>query len=278
MPRWLARELPVSSLSPVSSSIRFTPKARTLERAILTSGRIVSTAASTPISVSFLVTNNSVLPCSCSACVGIALGNQVGVAYGNVCSIDLCAYPLTRHGLKALWLRESKAMGDRFSSDCLSQWMLRIPLTACREAQEVIGRVVIQRNNVADLWTPKGDRARLVDEQHIGMRQQFQVLPCLDEQAALGSHANRGEHGNRGRQGQRAGAGDDQDRCGREWIATDDEGERRDDSYNRQKVRRESIRQALHVGPVRFGFLHQLDDLAKSGIRANMGGTQTHTA
>ena len=152
--------------------------------------------------------------------------------------------------------------------------MLGSTLHICSQSQDFLLRParIRQGTHVGQSRAAKGQRACLVDDHGIHLRGLLQVLAALDEDSVAGRAPNAGHDGYRDTDHERAWAADDQQGQGELRVVGDQADQNGADHDGRRVPATEFLQEGLGFRAVILGVLDTVNDLGKSGIRADVHG------
>ena len=171
---------------------------------------------------------------------------------------------------KSLWLRYLNASARRTLENSFGQRMRRASVCRSRKAQKIVlieGRV--KGLNLYDLRLIRGQRAGLIKDHRVGLRQQLQIEAALDQNAAPRGAGDCGNHDERCRQAKLCRRCEDQQRHHLRDIARDEEYADQKDQNDRDQPARHLVRQLLYWCSFGLGALDQGNDAGKDRVAAD---------
>ena len=153
-----------------------------------------------------------------------------------------------------------------------------------REPQHLVAVERPEHLDVGDLRDARGQRAGLVEQQHLAACDRLQRAATFDDDPAARRAGDAGHHRDRHRQDQRTRRGHHEHREGTGGIPAEQPGAARDHQRDRDEDRGVAVGQSDERRLVLFGFLHQTHDpgvgalLGRRRCPQVVGGTGVHGA
>jgi hypothetical protein len=140
--------------------------------------------------------------------------HQDRISYRDLPALYLPDDALTRVTLEIQDLPAAESLALGFSHDRLAQGMLAQSLHRGDEQEQLLAVELDSRGKVdrGNRWATLGDRAGLVEHDHIEVPGSLESFALLDQHTELGTPSGRHHHRRRYREAHRTGTGDDQHR------------------------------------------------------------------